>query len=131
MQFISARVTRFVQRRERSSSTGTPETCFDCPCCSARLGHEQARRWVPFKALDFPSMAGDDTLLTARPDAHGRVAAGCGKTCVLRRETETAYGFAVCFPRGEVVHVGLEILHDTGLRCGHDVGAGVIEGEYW
>ena len=77
-------------------------------------------------------MAGKDTLLAALrkgPDAHGRVVAGCGEALVVRRETESAYGFAMCGPRGQVVHVGLEVLDDTGLVRGRDVGAGVVEGE--
>ena len=32
-------------------------------------------------------------------------------------------------PRGEVVHVGLKILDDTGLICGRDVGASMVERE--
>ena len=32
-------------------------------------------------------------------------------------------------PRGEIVHVGLEILDDSGLVCGRDVGASMVEGE--
>ena len=77
-------------------------------------------------------MAGKNTLLAALrkgPDAHSRVVAGGGEALVVRGETESAYGFAMCGPRGEVVHVGLEVLDDTGLVRGRDVGAGVVEGE--
>ena len=87
---------------------------------------------MPFNALDVPSMAGKDTFLATlrkRPDAHGRVIAGCGETCVVRRETESAHSFAMCCPCSKVVHVGLEILDDTGLVCGRNVGAGMVEGE--
>jgi hypothetical protein len=35
----------------------------------------------------------------------------------------------MCWPCGEVVHVGLEILDDAGLVCRRDVGAGVVEGQ--
>lgn len=122
------RSTRYVQRRERSPSAWIPE--LDEIVLASR--HEQAHRWVPLNALDVPSMAGKDTFLSALrkgPNAHGRVITGCGKACVVRRKTESAYGFAMCSPRGEVVHVGLEILDDTGLVCGRNVGASMVEGE--
>ena len=32
-------------------------------------------------------------------------------------------------PGCEVVHVRLEILDDSGLVCGRDIGAGMVEGE--
>ena len=32
-------------------------------------------------------------------------------------------------PRGEVIHVRLEILDDSGLVCGRDIGASMVEGE--
>ena len=83
-------------------------------------------------AIQRPIHAGKDTLLAALrkgPDAHGRVVAGCGEALIVWRESESAYRVAMCGPRGEVVHIGLEILDDTGLVCGRDVGAGVVEGE--
>ena len=76
----------YVQSRESSPSARIPE--FDEIVLAAR--HEQAHRWVPFNALDVPSMASKDTLLAALrkgPDAHGRVVAGCGEAFVVRRET--------------------------------------------
>ncbi len=77
-------------------------------------------------------MAGKDPFLAAlrkRPNAHGRVVTGSGEPFVIGRKTESTYGFAMCRPGGEIVHVWLEILDDSGLVCGRDVGAGVIEGE--
>jgi hypothetical protein len=35
----------------------------------------------------------------------------------------------MCRPRGQVVHVRLEVLDDAGLVCRRDVGAGVVEGQ--
>jgi len=35
----------------------------------------------------------------------------------------------MCGPRGEVIHVGLEIFGDAGLIGGRDVGTGVAEGQ--
>ena len=35
----------------------------------------------------------------------------------------------MCRPRGEVVHVRLEILDNSRLVCGRDVGTGVIKGK--
>lgn len=118
----------YVQRREPGPSAGIPE--LDEIVLAAR--YKQAHRWVPLDALDVPSMAGKDALLAALrkgPNAHGSVITGSGEARVVWRKTESAYGFAMCGPRGEVVHVGLEILDDTGLVCGRDVRAGVVEGE--
>ena len=84
-------------------------------------------------AIQRPIHAGKDTLLAALrkgPDAHGRVVAGCGEALIVWRETESANRVAMCGPRGEIVHIGLEILDDIGLVCGRrDVGASVVEGE--
>jgi len=87
---------------------------------------------VPLHTLDVPSVAGEDAFLaTLRegPDAYGRVVTGCSKAFVVRRETETPHGLAMRGPRGEVVHVGLKVLDDSGLVGRGDVGAGVIECE--
>ena len=46
-----------------------------------------------------------------------------------RSSSESAYGLAMCTPRGEVAHVRLEILDDSGLVCRSDIGAGLIEGD--
>ena len=87
---------------------------------------------MPFDALDVPPVTRKDAFLSTlgeRPDAHGRVVAGCGEALVVRRETETTHGFSMCGPCREVVHVGLEVLDDPRLVCGRDVGAGVVEGQ--
>ena len=35
----------------------------------------------------------------------------------------------MCRPRGEVVHVRLKILDDSGLVCGRDIGSSMVKGE--
>ena len=85
---------RYAQRRERNPSAGIPE--IDEIFLAAR--HEQAHRWVPFIALDVPSMAGKDAFLAALrngPCVHGRAVGGYGETYIVRREIEPAYGFAM------------------------------------
>ena len=87
---------------------------------------------MPFNTLDVPSMTSKDTFLAALrkgPNAHGRVVTGGGEAVIVGRETESAYGFAMCRPCGEVVHVRLEILDDSGLVCRRDIGASMVEGE--
>ena len=87
---------------------------------------------MPLDALDVPAVSSEDALFTAlgeRPDPHGRVVAGRGETLVVWREAEPANGLAMGRPRGQVVHVGLEVLDDAGLVRRRDVGAGVVEGE--
>ena len=120
--------TRYTQCRERGSSAGIPE--LDEIVLAA--GHEQAHRRMPLDALDVPSVTRKDAFLSTlgeRPDAHGRVVAGCGEALVVGRETETTHSFSMCGPCREVVHVRLEILDDPRLVCGRDVGAGVVEGQ--
>lgn len=127
-RFFTRLPTRYVQRCEPGSGAGIPE--LDEIIFAAR--DKQAHRWVPFDALDVPSVAGKNTLLTAlreRPDAHGRVVTGCGEACVVWRETKSAYGFAMGRPRREVVHVGLEILDDSRLVCRRNVRSGMVEGQ--
>jgi hypothetical protein len=119
---------RYVQRFERGSRARVPE--LDEIVLAAR--HQESHRGVPLDAFDVPPMAGQDPFLPTfrkRPDAHGRVVAGRGETLVVWRETESTYGLSVCGPRGEIIHVGLEILNDAGLIGGRDVGAGVVEGQ--
>ena len=119
---------RDVQRREPGSGARIPE--LDEIVLAA--GNEQAHGRVPLDALDVPPVSGEDALFSALgegPDPHGRVVAGRGETRVVRREAEPANGLAVCGPRGQVVHVGLEVLDDAGLVRRRDVGAGVVEGE--
>ena len=87
---------------------------------------------MPLDALDVPSVTRKDAFFSTlgeRPDAHGRVVAGCGEALVVRRETETTHGFSMCGPCCEVVHIGLEILDDSRLVGGRDVGASVVEGK--
>ena len=120
--------TKYIQRRKRSPSAGIPE--LNEIVLAAR--HEKTHRRMPFNTLDVPSMAGKDTFLTALckgPNAHGRVVTRGGEAVIVGRKTESAYGFAMCGPRGEVVHVRLEILDDSGLVCGRDIGASMVEGE--
>jgi hypothetical protein len=120
--------TKCIQRRKRSPSAGIPE--LDEIVLTAR--HEKTHRRMPFNTLDVPSMASKDTFLAALrkgPDAHGRVVTSGGEAVIVGRKTESAYGFAMCRPRGEVVHVRLEILDDSGLVCGRDIGASMVEGE--
>ena len=117
-----------IQRRKPSPSAGIPE--LDEIVLATR--HEKAHRRMPFDTLNVPSMASKDTFLAALrkgPNAHSRVVTSGGKAVIVGRKTESAYGFAMCRPRGEIVHVGLEILDDSGLVCGRDIGAGMIEGE--
>ena len=87
---------------------------------------------MPLNTLDVPSVACKNPFfptLRKRPNANGRVVAGRGEALVVWRETQSTYGLSMCGPRSEVVHVGLEILDDSGLvrRC--DVGARVVEGQ--
>ena len=87
---------------------------------------------MPLYALDVPPVSGEDALFAALgegPDPHGRVVAGRCETRVVRREAEPANGLAMGRPRGQVVHVGLEVLDDARLVRRRDVGARVIEGE--
>ena len=117
-----------IQRRKRGPSAGIPE--LDEIVLAAR--HEKTHRRMPFNTLDIPSVASKDTFLTTLrkgPNAHGRVVAGRGETLVVWREAEPANGLAMGRPRGEVVHVRLEILYDSGLVCGRDVGASMVEGQ--
>src|SRR6266851_1491731 len=49
--------------------------------------YEQAHRWVPLDALDVPSVAGKDALLSTlceRPDPHRRVVTGGGESFIVR-----------------------------------------------
>jgi hypothetical protein len=72
-----------VQRSERSSSAGIPE--LDQIVLTPR--YEQAHRWAPLDALDVPSVAGKDALLSAlreRPDPHSRVVTGGGESFIVR-----------------------------------------------
>ncbi len=74
---------------------------------------------MPFEPFDIPSVAGKDTLLSEstlreRSDPRSRVITGCGKSCVVWRDVESMYGFSMCRPRGDVVHVGFEMLDDSG-----------------
>ena len=77
---------------------------------------------MPFDPFDIPSVAGKDTLLSEstlreRPDPCSRVITsitGCGKSCAVWRGVESTYGFSMCRPRGDVVHVGSEMLDDSG-----------------
>ena len=77
-------------------------------------------------------MASEGTSLVAlrkKPNTHDRIVAGSGKANMFGRKTESANGFAMCGPRGDVVHVKLEILNDPRLACGHDPGASMLKGE--
>jgi hypothetical protein len=74
--------------------------------------HKEAHRWVPFDAFDVPTVAGKDLFLSTLregPYAHGRVVTDSGKLCIALRETDM-YSFSMCRPRGQVIHVRLEIL---------------------
>jgi hypothetical protein len=88
---------------------------------------------VPLDALDVPPVVSEDpflpTLRERRPNANGRVVAGCGEALVVRRETEPTYGLSMCGPCSEVDHVGLDILDDSRLVRGRDVGVRVVEGQ--
>ena len=120
--------TKCIQRRKRSPSAGIPE--LDEIVLAAR--HEKTHRRMPFNTLDVPPMASKDTFLAALrkgPNAHGRVVTGSGKAVIIGRKTQSAYGFAMCGPRSEVIHVRLEILDDPGLVCGRDIGPSMVEGE--
>ena len=120
--------TKCIQRCKRSPSAGIPE--LDEIVLAAR--HKKTHCRMPFNALDVPSMASEDTFLAALregPNAHGRVVTGGGEAVIVRRKTESAYGFAMCRPRGQVVHVRLEIFDNSGLVCGRDIGASMVEGE--
>lgn len=120
--------TKCIQRRKRSPSAGIPE--LDEIVLAAR--HEKTHRRMPFNTLDVPSMTSKNTFFAAlrkRPNAHGRVVTGGGEAVIVGRKTESAYCFAMCGPRGEVVHVRLEILDDSGLVCGRDICASMVEGE--
>jgi hypothetical protein len=119
---------RYVQCCERGSRARVPE--LDEIVLAAR--HQESHRRVPLDAFDVPSMASQDPFLPTfckRPDAYGRVVAGRCEAFIVGRETESTYGLSVCGPRGEIIHVGLEILDDAGLIGGRDVGAGVVEGQ--
>ena len=75
--------TGYVQHCERGSSAGIPE--LDQIVLTPR--YEQAHRWVPLDALDVPSVAGKDPLLSTlreRPDPHHRVITGGGESFILR-----------------------------------------------
>jgi hypothetical protein len=87
---------------------------------------------MPLDALDVPFVVSEDPFfltLRERPNTNGRVVAGCGEALVVRRETEATYGLSICGPCSEVDHVGLEILDDSRLVRGRDVGARVVEGQ--
>lgn len=120
--------TKCLQRRKRSPSAGIPK--LDEIVLAAR--HKKTHRRMPFDTLDVPSMASENAFFAAlrkRPNAHGRVVTGSCEAIIIGRKTEPAYSFAMCRPRGEVVHVRLEILDDSGLVCGRDIGASMVEGE--
>jgi hypothetical protein len=87
---------------------------------------------VLFDVLDVPPVVTEDPFLSTLregPNANDEVVAGSGDAPVVQRETESMRGFPTRGLRGEVAHIGPEILHDSGLVCGPDVGAGVIEGQ--
>lgn len=64
-----------------------------------------------------------DTLHPAfleRPDSDTRIVTRCGKTTVIWAKAETPDGFprSRTLPRGQIVHIGLEVLNDPALVRG-------------
>jgi hypothetical protein len=121
---------RYVQRRDRSffscGDRGT-KTSSSLPVTSRPIAgcHSTHLTSHPWSARIRSS------LLSAKDDQTRTVESSpaVAKRSSSRRETLSTYGLSMCGPCSEVDHVGLEILDDSRLVRGRDVGARVVEGQ--
>jgi|HubBroStandDraft_3_1064219.scaffolds.fasta_scaffold570561_1 hypothetical protein len=81
--------------------------------------HEESHRWVPLEALEVPYIDSKVPclLLSAKDQT------GTQSHCWLWQGAHR-----ICGSRGEVAHVGPQILDDAGLDRRRDVSAGVRSG---
>ena len=115
---------KYIQRREPGSRSGSE----NLRRFVLAVRDEQANRRMALEALDVPSVTRKEVFpstLGERPDAHSRVVAGCGEACVVRRETETTYGFLMRGPCCEVVCV----FGDSRFVCGRGMGTSAVGGQ--
>jgi len=84
---------------------------------------------MPFDAFDIPSVPCQNALAAffERPDSDRRIVARRRESTVVGAERQPTDGFAVPRPRGQVVHIRLEVLDDAALICRRQVGTGVRE----
>ena len=72
--------------------------------------------------MRFSRLSAKDQTRTVESSLAVANRSSSGENCVR-------VGFSMCRPRGEVVHVRLEILDNSRLVGGCDVGTGVVKGE--